>query len=144
MANNYLEFSEILDDLTPEELAWWKKEQVRGREIFDNEDGKYDDVDIYDMADPPSNDWEFEGDAVWFHTDESGDVDATADVISRFLKACRPDGCFSIAYSETCSKPRIGEFGGGACFITAENTEWINCQSWAADKEKEWSKKDSS
>ena len=41
-------------------------------------------------------------------------------LVRKFLKQFRPSECWSMTYAATCSKPRAGEFGGGAVFVTAE------------------------
>ena len=46
--------------------------------------------------------------------------------VQKFLKKFRPDQCWSLTYSTTCSKPRVGEFGGGAVFVTANKIKWQN------------------
>ena len=32
----------------------------------------------------------------------------------------------TLTYATTCSKPRVGEFGGGAVFVTAHEIKWQN------------------
>ena len=41
-------------------------------------------------------------------------------LVQKFLKRFRPDQWWSLTYAATCSKPRVGEFGGGAVFVTAD------------------------
>ena len=126
MANNYVEASWSIDDLTADELAWWKKEALRECP---------EDMDPEDMEVPISNDWTLEDKSVWFTHDESIDVDSAASVIQRFLKEARPEGSCGFCWAETCSKPRLDNFGGGACFITAEKIEWNSAAGWAEQKE---------
>ena len=45
-------------------------------------------------------------------------------LVRKFLKQFRPDDCWSLTWSETCSKPRVGQFGGGAVFVTASDVAW--------------------
>ena len=47
-----------------------------------------------------------------------------AHLVQKFLKKFRPDQCWSLTYATTCSKPRLGEFGGGAVFVTADSICW--------------------
>ncbi len=146
MAQNYLEFSEVLEDLTPEEIDWWKKEGERGAELYRKAEEEGVDVEPYEMEEPPSNDWEIEPRTdgkknVWFHADENGDVEATASVIHRFLKAHRPIAAFTMTYAAWCSKPHIGEFSGGAVFITADGVEFQNAHGWIEEQTDKWSEK---
>lgn len=124
MANNYVESSFEVQLCSKEELRWWEEESQRFVP-----DGKFPD----EMEHPVSNDWELDenDNRVWFHGDgEAIDVDSAASVLQRFLIACIPQGCISFTWAETCSKPRIGEFGGGACFITAQNIKWLSTYEW--------------
>lgn len=138
MANNYVEASFCVDNLTEDELAWWKKERLRECP---------EDMDPEDMEVPISYNWVIgpvapslpslpEGNSVWFSHDESIDIDVAAMVIQRFLKECRPEGSVGFCWAETCSKPRLDEFGGGACFITAKLIEWNGAYSWLEDQKK--------
>jgi hypothetical protein len=52
---------------------------------------------------------------LWLRADDFGDPTHVAWLIHKFLKQFRPDQCWSLTYANTCSKLRIGEFGGGPC-----------------------------
>ena len=64
---------------------------------------------------------------LWVYAEESGNPDNVAWLVQKFLKKFRPDQCWSLTYATTCSKPRAGEFGGGAVFVTADAIMWQNC-----------------
>jgi len=122
MSNSYVESSFAVDLLNETEVEWWKKE------------GNPEDFEVGD-----SNDWAIEADKdkkyVWFHGDESINVESAATVIQRFLKECRPEGSVGFTWAETCSKPLLDSFGGGGCFITAEKIEWNSAYSWVQAKQ---------
>jgi hypothetical protein len=40
-------------------------------------------------------------------------------LVQKFLRQFRPNESWSLAFATTCSKLRLGEFGGGVCFVTA-------------------------
>ena len=40
-------------------------------------------------------------------------------------------------WAETCSKPRIGEFGGGAFVVSKEGSHYMNTGTWACKKIRE-------
>ena len=42
-----------------------------------------------------------------------------------------------MTYATTCSKPRVGEFGGGVIVVTADEIEWLDAQSIADDRKSE-------
>jgi hypothetical protein len=131
MADNYILSSFQFELENEKEIAWWKKEGER--EVPD---------DMWsDEVDPRiSLDWELcsnehrEDSAVWFHHDESIDVENAAEVIARFLKECECTRSIAFTWAETCSKARLEEFGGGACFITAEGPQWLNTHMWVNEK----------
>jgi hypothetical protein len=126
MADNYLQFSERLDLATSKEVDWLRgqleEEPETGRPQF-----------LLDYPDPEEADscgFEYEfcedpGDLhLWIYTEESGTVEHVAHLVQKFLKRFQPDQCWSLTYATTCSKPRAGEFGGGAVFVTADAIRW--------------------
>ena len=166
MANNYLEFSEVLTQLSEEEAAWLKnqleivfvfgdKEYAEGelpeglaekdadwvgcrayRDMEDYEPDLYEGVGfahkLYEKDADDRTNW---GRHLWVYADESGDVDRVVHLVQKFLKKFRPDQCWSLTYATTCSKPRVGEFGGGAVFVTAKETKWQNASDFIKDQE---------
>ena len=154
MANNYLQFSEVIVDLMEPEEAWLK-EQLQQVCLFGDKEFPADE-DGYPAGNPKETadqdpDWviprflrehrgELEDDAqgfcaefhddhasangwgrhLWVYAEEGGDPDHVAWLVQKFLKRFRPRECWSLTYATTCSKPRIGEFGGGAIFVTAD------------------------
>src|SRR6266511_2233333 len=40
-----------------------------------------------------------------------------------------------MAWADTCSKPRIGEFSGGAAFVTADKIEYIMADEWHREEQ---------
>jgi len=69
---------------------------------------------------------------LWVYSQESGNPDNVAWLVQRLLKKFRPDLCWSLTYATTCSKPRAGEFGGGAVFATADEIRWENAHDFIA------------
>jgi hypothetical protein len=152
MADNYLEFSEVIPNLTEPEEAWLK-EQLQAVSVFDGreyvEDAvpteltntepdwsgihflrdktDYDpDCDMlgFDYAFHEDHDPQGWGRHLWLYAEECGNPDNVAWLVRKFLKQFRPKQCWSLTYAITCSKPRIGEFGGGAVFVTADEIKW--------------------
>ena len=152
MADNYLQFSERLDNLTAEEAAWLE-EQLQPIVAYGDREFSEDDPAKATLpaSDPDftgprflrdDSDFDFSWDVLgfefaffdedtpsarylWLHADTYGNPEHVAWLIQKFLKRFRPDQCWSLTYANTCSKPRVGEFSGGAVFVTA--TE-IKCQ----------------
>ena len=63
---------------------------------------------------------------MWLYAEESGNPDNVAWLVQKFLKQFRRDQCWALTYAATCSKPRVGEFGGGAIFVMANKITWQN------------------
>ena len=148
MADNFLQFSEMLYDITSCEVAWLQRQLepiavIDGREYHEDDDAvadrerdlsfhgfrfllDYEDLD--DDADVRGFEIDFQDDAanVWLSADVNGDPGRVAHLVCKFLKQFRPDQCWSLTYACTCSKLRIGEFGGGAVFVTADEVRRQN------------------
>ena len=164
MANNYLQFSEVIPQLTTQE-ADWLRAQLEVVCVFGEHEHPEDKLPpgldrdkadwigcraYRDMLDyDPNYGWDlgFEydfsldgrdqvwGRHLWLYADESGAVDRVAHLVQKFLKALRPDESWSLTWAVSCSKPRVGEFGGGAVVVTAEEITWQDAYDFAADRQ---------
>jgi hypothetical protein len=119
MANNYQQFSEIVAHLTPAECEWFETELLKEDEC---EEG-------------PACAWSINNDTeskthLWVHADECGDIERVCNTVQAFIKKFRPDHVFTLQWADYCSKPRVGEFGGGYAIVTIddvviESTWWL-------------------
>lgn len=148
MANNYLQFSEAISQLTEEERAWCEARLRHLKEVLPALDNDGQDENSAPCApeDEPylggemclgfqwSIDKEGDGYCLWMYAEESGDVEHVVLFAQEFLARFRPHDYFTLTWAETCSKPRIGEFSGGAVFVTAEETAWNGAFSWIGEK----------
>lgn len=130
MANNYITFSEEIDNLTAEETEWLKQTLKRNSKLSDE---SRLDFEYAFITDPVTK-----IDTMWIHSDENGSVEDTAAFMQRFLIKWRPDRFLTISWAETCSKPRIGEFGGGSVFVTAKRCYWTNNYDFLHDMEEKF------
>jgi len=169
MANNYLQFSEVLPRLTDAERTWLtaQLESVcvfagveyaddavpaelksrdpdwRGCRAFrdwpDYEPSFSTDPEFqYQFCDDePDLDW---GRHLWLYSDECGNPDQVAQFVQKFLRQFRPHDCWSLTYSCTCSKPRVGEFGGGAVFVTADEITWQSSHDFIDEQHQAFAK----
>jgi len=165
MANNYLEFSEVLPHLTEKE-ADWLRQQLEVVWVFGDQEYSedalpddlnredvdwigcraYRDMEGYDPADGDEVGFEYEfhddhepngwGRHLWLHAVEYAELDRLAHLVQKFLKRFRPDHFWSLTYATTCSKPRVGEFGGGALFVTAADVKWNNAYGFVEEQTK--------
>lgn len=142
MADNYLQFSFVVP-ATPEEAGWLiglhETCQDRMDLKFGNE-GCDDEVysaeaarclagDLY-----PTVEVSFDDGYLWFHSDPDGDIEYTANLVHEFLAHFQRDDRVGIEYACTCSRPRIGEFSGGAAFVTSAVVEFMTTGEWLAQR----------
>lgn len=129
MANVYLQYSEMITDLTPAETEWWEKEleRIEKKSLEENYCPGQFEIER-------GENW----DAIWIYGEDFGDPHTAAEIVQRFLKECRPDGCFSLTWATTCSKMRLSEFSGGGVFVTADDIKWVNAYTFVEDAEIEW------
>ena len=167
MADNYLQFSEVIANLTEQEEAWLK-DQLQSIRVFGEKECPEDAVpaELADkdadwsgvrfLRDKPDHDAEWDalgfefnfhddhdnagyvtdswGRHLWLYAETWGDVSNVAWLVQKFLKQFRPDQCWSLSYSATCSRPRVGEFGGGAVFVTADTIRWQNAYDFIEEQ----------
>ena len=160
MAQNYLQFSEVLVDLSEDE-ANWLKHQLEIVCVFD--DKEYPEDNLPEGRDPAIAEWagcrvyldmedydpddgedvgfdykfrsddEKKGASLWLFSEEFGRVDRVAHLVQKFLRQFRPDRCWSLTWALTCSKLRLGEFSGGAMFVTASEIKGLDSHSFLYD-----------
>jgi len=158
MADNYTEFSEVIPKLNEKEEVWLKEHleivYIFGEEEYTDstlpEDRSSDeadwvgcrvfrDLEDYGCSAGADAGFQYEfcdsgvsedyGRHLWLYAQDWGYVDNAVNLIQKFLQAFRPNDCWSLTWSTTCSKPRAGEFGGGAVFVTTERVE--HQDTWA-------------
>ena len=152
MANNYCQWSEYISLNNKEEADWMKDVLHLNASKYETpEDENLDDSEVVQKIlskhfgiELSVDDTEcFPGFSHNFHNDqgahiyaeEFGDIGTAAIILQAFLKKFRPNEYFSVQWADTCSKPRAGEFGGGAVFITANNLEWMHTGDWVSKQE---------
>lgn len=138
MANNYSQFSEMIEGLTPEEAEWI--ETVLGLDFNEEDDleqlkkelaleGDHD----FDMW--PYFEWKTEGAnkcSLWLYCEEGLNEEHLTWFVQAFINKFRPDFIFSATGAATCSKPRVGEFGGWWLVISKDAVEGGNTWDAAA------------
>jgi hypothetical protein len=151
MANNYLQFSEVIPHLTDEEARWCRERLDHLQSLFageldeDDEDPDFrplpedapyepDDGCLFEWSISEKADAEW-GRHLWLHTEEGCDPGTVALFVQEFLRRFRPTSRFSFSWSEACSKPRAGEFGGGACWVSAEEIRFMHTHTWLEQQE---------
>lgn len=118
MANNYTETSAFLD--IPED----KRERA---EAVLAEARKLVEDDDPDMPGWCECETELEKSGIWFYSYESVNPDHAEVIARHVIETLEIDEPFYMAWSHTCSKPRIDEFGGGAFVVMrGEPTFWVD------------------
>lgn len=139
MADFFLQFSEVIPNLTDEEAAWFAKYidsrhkglTMDGAPMDFDDDGYFPDFQFAIKS--STGEW---GKYAWFSAEESGSVRQVAEVAQEFLKKFRPDGHFSLTWAEWTNKLRVGQFDGGGLFVTATEISTFHAAEWVHDKVK--------
>lgn len=139
MANSYTRASAAIENVTSEEGVWWTFFVVPSDELSEPEKKERMErfgLDEYEVETfPEFNSRYIPGEEIiWISHDESINVDHVAMVVQEFLRRFRPDDAWGMEYAMTCTKPRIGEFGGGAFVVTATDEEWMNTGTWLSEE----------
>ena len=126
MANNYLQFSFLIRDLTFDETAWV-------RPLLDAEEESDDGLSQFadNGFDYFCANVELDPDGLWIYAaDDSGSPEDAANFVQAFLAKHRPDARVGFTWASTCSKPRVDEFDGGGVVVSAGGQEWMSASSW--------------
>lgn len=129
MADYYTHFSCLLDVGTPENAA-------RALELFKELAEDSDSDEPFYGGFLASIQSEPNGTQIWMRDDGNGDVDG----VIAFVKLCAAEfgltGRWGFQYANTCSKPRLDGFGGGAHVLdlaTGEPLDWMYTEGWLAE-----------
>jgi len=150
MANNYTQFSESIPDITPDERAWLERqldtdaldetievlanpEEHTPMEVADAELRVPELIlyNVYRESECLGFEHRFYENDLVLYTEESGDLEAIIPLVQAFIQQFRPDFKFTLTWAGTCSKPRCGEFGGGAIYVDRDTVDYINAWEWA-------------
>lgn len=129
MPNHYTLFSFEIDQLTPDERAWVAAE-IRDSDHMENTYGEEMDpgfvVKVQDRPHP----------AAWIYADEGtpGTPEYAANFVHAFLEKFRPDKSIGFEWANTCNRPVLDSFGGGACFVTVDEVRWMVSGDWLAEQ----------
>jgi hypothetical protein len=126
MADYFTHFSCLLDVGTPENAA-------RALDLYNrlSEDGA--------SEEPPSEGFllsiqpEHGGSQLWMRDDVTGDPERLIHFVKRCAAEFGLKGRWGFQYANTCSKPRLDGFGGGAHVLdlaTGETVDWIYTDGW--------------
>lgn len=73
------------------------------------------------------------GAALWIRDDETGDPEHVIAFVLQCAQTLQLKGVWGFEWANTCSKPRLDAFGGGAQIIDLEggcSTAWVSTNEW--------------
>ena len=128
MADYFTHFSCLLDVGTPTNTAC-------ALDLYNalSEDGA--------SEEPPSDGFllsiqpEHGGTALWIRDDVTGDPERVIQFVKRYAQQFQLTGRWGFQYANTCSKPRLDGFGGGAHVLdlaTGKTLAWTYTDGWLA------------
>jgi hypothetical protein len=93
-----------------------------------------------DRQDWPGFEWQFIEPAsdLWIVSHGAANLEHVAAFVRAFLGRFRPAQCWKMSWAETCSKPRVGDFGGGAVFVTSAGFTFLNSGEWLERQRREF------
>jgi hypothetical protein len=139
MANYWTEYSFVIDNLTNEQIKWWK-DKVKKLDELDETEGYYlEDVDedgypkdsiltryYYEDYGNPNSSFVIDelDNYVWCTSsnNEGGNIDGMIEVIQDYLEEMEPSRIVAYEWIQTCSNPRLDAYHGGAVAISKDET----------------------
>lgn len=90
--------------------------------------------DLFAMNDIPYGlSVEAEGTDVWIHDDAGeGCIEPAVTAVRWLLDKPGAPGAVGFEWANTCSKPRVDGFGGGAVLVTRDDSHWMTTGEWLA------------
>jgi len=140
LANYYLLFSFMIPGpVTGEEREWLTAALKEPEEAFRSLDSPDDPRPWVDDMGYFGFSYQFEADpaeGLWIYSEESGTPGLAAELLADFLTRFRPDQSLGFTWAETCSKPRLDAYGGGAVAVHGDGrpTEWMNAVGWLDER----------
>jgi hypothetical protein len=136
MANNYLFFSEQITEIPDTAMDWLEKVlrfDVSNFETDEEASGVLSDMlgAEVEVEFWPDFQYELKDNSLWMYTEEYGNVEHVANVVQGLIKKFMPDLVFALTWAETCSKPRLSEFGGGCVVISKDEIQFWNTHNQA-------------
>jgi len=134
---HYFQFTEVINNINPEEKLWIEKDLCRLDELpeypdywslskEDREKAGHKFAKEHEIEDDRVDSWPDFGwgitDSVWeLSAEENFNLDDVVTAVQRFIKRFRPDYVFTMTWSETCDVNEPGVFGGGCAVISAND-----------------------
>jgi len=111
MADYYTNISLMVDDLSQDEEDWLQEY------ISTHEENPDEEIGYLGFS------YDFQDKGLWIYFDTSGSIDSVADMLQEFLSVFRPTDIITFCWSDSCSKPRLDAYSGGAVAVSSK--KWI-------------------
>lgn len=137
MANSYTQFSEQIENITPEQAEWietvlglgYDEQAVTTPEEFksvlsDLLNRKVEELEDFDPEWWPGFEWSTKGadkGTLWLYCEEGFQENHLTLFVQSFIRKFRPDYIFKLSGACLCSKMLLGEFGGIWLVITKDS-----------------------
>jgi hypothetical protein len=125
MADNYLQTSFVVKNLTNKEIKWLNVKLAEDpSEIYGDDLIAWNKE--WELEDAMAG-WGFDTEinpkekTLWCFGEEYVNVQHLGAFLNHFLRVFRENDTITFTYSYTCSKLRLEEFGGGCVVITADD-----------------------
>lgn len=128
MADFRTHFSCLLDVGTPDKAA-------RALELYLAFAEEVEREEIGDVGFALSIQPEHGGTKLWIRDDVTGDPEQVLTFVKRCAEACGLTGRWGFEWANTCSRPRINAFGGGAHVLDlaeGSTVAWTDTNGWLA------------
>jgi len=121
MANYFTHFSSLIDVGTSANATCAIELFVQLRDEDDlTDDPRFSGFDLSRQDGPDSS-------ILWIHDDDSGDIESVIAFVLRLAADLDLTGLWGFEYANTCSRPRLDAFGGGAHVINLGKRTTIGC-----------------
>lgn len=133
MADYFTHLSMNIDDITPDEAAWFAS-LLAADERDDAANGTAQFSDEPECGPEFLIEFQPDDNTLWVTHDESATPSSVAAFLQAFLVRFRPDSVLSFEWSDLCSRPIIDAFGGGGCVVTATEIHMLHTSRYVVDK----------
>ena len=131
MANYYTEFSFTVDVASEEEARFFVDWVDVDEDDLEEDDERWG-VEVHN-----------EGRHIWITGGESGSPDNAARMVAEFQEKFNKQEDVQFCWGNSCSKPRLDAFGGGAVLVYKGQVHWApNPELWCMDKLEELQKQE--
>jgi len=135
MAQNTLQFSEVIDQLTTEEFSWWlavdnaiaREDRITLDALVDHRvgDAGGEILDMYEGLTLSLYEVERK---VHLYASEYADIGVVGTLVCEFTRQFRSGDTFYLTWATACSKMRPGEFGGGILLVDDSGWDTLEAQ----------------